>query len=238
LNNLAIVLHDKGDLAAAQEYYDRALTIRTATLGEGHPLTAQSLSNLAFLYHDRGDTERALDLSRRVLAIYRTAYPGDHPDIAYSLQNLAGWLVEDGDYAGAEPLFDEALAMHRRLVPADHPDIAITQSAVALLRLQTGHAAEALEAATAAGTTLDAAYGRDHWRSAWAHVLEGAALAALGRLSEAEPQLRSAYDVLSHSSGARPSQLTRARQCLGDLYAALDRPDEAARYRSTVAATP
>ena len=55
LDNLASLLHDQGDLAAARPLYERALAIREKVLGPDHPQTAQCLNNLAALLQDQGD---------------------------------------------------------------------------------------------------------------------------------------------------------------------------------------
>jgi len=230
LNNLAFVLHDVGEYKAAEANYQEALTMRRELLGEQHPLLGQSLNNLAFLYNDMGDADRAIKLSREALAIYRAAYPGDHPDIAYGSQNLAGWLVEDGEYEKAEPLLREALEMNLRMFEPSHPDIAITQTGMAVLFLRTTRGASALELAQAAYESLAESYGPDHWRTAWALATLGASLMELSRYDESEPLLLESYNNLRSNAGARPANVAIARQYLVDLYSALDRPEEAARY--------
>jgi tetratricopeptide (TPR) repeat protein len=237
LNNLAFVLHDSGDYQSAEDYYQRALDLRLRFLGEAHPLTAQSLNNLAFLYYDLSDNERALEFSRRALTTYRNAYPGDHPDVAFGLQNLAGWLVEEHEYDTAETMLEEALAMNERVLPTDHPDIGITQSGMAVLLLETGRADGALMIAASAKDILVASYGEDHWRTAWAQSLEGAALAALERFDEAEPLLLRGYEVLSTNAGARKSQVSAALKYIVDLYTSWNRPSDAARFRELTAAS-
>ena len=237
LNNLAFVLQDKGELLEAEDYHRRALEIRLASLGDAHPSTAQSLNNLAFVYHDLGKTAEALEYSRRALETYRKAYPDDHADVAYGLQNLAGWLVEEGDYAAAEPLLQEALAINQRVLPAGHPDIAITQSGMVVLLLATDRAGEALELVRSASTSLTAALGVDHWRTAWAHALEGAALTALARFAEAEPLLLDAFAALRNDSGARATQIDSTAQYLVDLYTAWGRPEDAGRFGQFETAT-
>src|SRR5437016_2277783 len=74
LNNLALLLHDRGELAAARGLFERALTIRERVLGPDHPHTAASrralergsdrkaatsLNNLGTLLHDQGDLRAA-----------------------------------------------------------------------------------------------------------------------------------------------------------------------------------
>jgi tetratricopeptide (TPR) repeat protein len=52
LNNLALLLENQGDLAAARPLYERALAIREKALGPEHPETATGLNNLASLLRE------------------------------------------------------------------------------------------------------------------------------------------------------------------------------------------
>jgi tetratricopeptide (TPR) repeat protein len=55
LNNLALLLHAKGDLAGARPLLERALAIREKALGPEHPDTATSLNDLASVLRDLGE---------------------------------------------------------------------------------------------------------------------------------------------------------------------------------------
>jgi tetratricopeptide (TPR) repeat protein len=87
--NLALLLHDQGDLAAARPLYERALAIYEKVLGPEHLDTAQSLNSLALLLHDRGDLAQARSLYERALAIYEKERGPEHPDTATVRDNLA-----------------------------------------------------------------------------------------------------------------------------------------------------
>jgi tetratricopeptide (TPR) repeat protein len=69
LTNLARLLQDHGDVAAARPHYERAIAIREKVLGLEHPDTANSLTNLAGLLQDQGDLAAARPLLERSLAI-------------------------------------------------------------------------------------------------------------------------------------------------------------------------
>jgi Flp pilus assembly protein TadD len=57
LNNLAILLKYKGDLAGAEPLLRRVIEARERTLGPEHPDTLRSLNNLANLLKDKGDLD-------------------------------------------------------------------------------------------------------------------------------------------------------------------------------------
>ena len=69
LNDQALSLESKGDYAAAEPLYRRALAIAEKALGPDHPHTATSLENLAGLLESKGDYKGAEPLYRRALAI-------------------------------------------------------------------------------------------------------------------------------------------------------------------------
>jgi hypothetical protein len=63
LDNLALLLSDQGDLAAARPLHARALAVHEKVLGPEHPDTATSLNNLAGLLSHQGDLAEAGDRS-------------------------------------------------------------------------------------------------------------------------------------------------------------------------------
>jgi tetratricopeptide (TPR) repeat protein len=92
LNNLAVLVHEQGDLDGARRLHERALAIREARLGADHPDTATSLDNLAGVLGDQGDLDGARRLHERALAIYEARLGTDHPATRQSRQNLADTL--------------------------------------------------------------------------------------------------------------------------------------------------
>jgi hypothetical protein len=60
-----VLLHTKGDLAAAETLYREALVARLATLGDRHPGTLQSISNLGALMLGKGNLNAASSAAPR-----------------------------------------------------------------------------------------------------------------------------------------------------------------------------
>mgnify|MGYP002837905179 CR=1 FL=1 len=54
-NNLGLLLHLKGDLAASEPLHREALEGQRATLGSRHPSTLTSICNLGTLFYTKGD---------------------------------------------------------------------------------------------------------------------------------------------------------------------------------------
>ncbi len=128
LSDLAQLLNDQGDLAAAEPLYREALAMDQRLHPGDHPRVATDLNNLSSLLDDKGDAAGAEPLARQALEMRRRLYPGDHEDVAESLNNLAGLMIGGnrgtGDVEGAEKLYREVLAMSRRLYKGDHPRLA------------------------------------------------------------------------------------------------------------------
>jgi tetratricopeptide (TPR) repeat protein len=120
LNDEALSLESKGDLAAAEPLFRQAVAIAEKSLGPNHPDTAGSLNNLASLLESKGDYAAAEPLYGRALAIVETTLgPGD-PRTAAALDNLAGLFEAEGNYAAAEPLYRRALSIAEKALGADH----------------------------------------------------------------------------------------------------------------------
>ena len=236
MNNVAFVLHDKGDYAAAETMYRQVLEMQRGLLGPDHPDVALALNNLATVLEDERDLDGAVAVSRESLAIYRAAHPGAHPDVARGMKNLAVRLQQQGQTEEAEQMLRGALAMRVELLDAGHPDIAKDQTALARLLVDLGEFEEARALADTARITFTETLSEDHWRTAVAASVEGAALTGLVRYPEAEELLKGAFAVLSDDSAVRSSYVTETVRRLADLYAAWGKPEEAARFRAELAA--
>jgi len=85
-NNLAALLHDKGDLAAADESYRRALQILRGPSGVGprHQFIARVLHSRARLHHEAGDLQTASALCREALAMRKSLLRPGHSEVQAS----------------------------------------------------------------------------------------------------------------------------------------------------------
>jgi tetratricopeptide (TPR) repeat protein len=232
VNNLAMVLHDEGRYAEAEPLYREVLETRRQALGAEHPEVARALNNLAFLLYDKGDRDVAMGTARQSLALYQRLFTGDHPDVATGLANIGGWLTVAGDYAAAEPLVRDALEMRKRLYGDRHTEVALSEAALAHLYYETRRFEQARALAHAARQTLSDTLAPEHWRTAWAASVEGAAFAGLSRYENAEPMLIAGLRTLQRDpgSGSRVVYIDTTRRFLADLYRAWGKPQLAVSY--------
>jgi len=218
LENVALTARSKGDLADAEALLRQSLEIHRALQGENHPEVGRALFNLASVQYDRGATHEALANMRQALAIYRKAYPADHPEIAVVLNVMGFGLTMAGDYVQADRYLEEGLAMRRRLFNDKSPEIASSLMMLGVLRVDQGQYPEALELAQSARGIFTAALSAEHWRTAIAESIEGAALTGLGRYAEAEARLTHGCGVLSKNNGGGWVYRSLAQQYLDTLH--------------------
>lgn len=96
---LAAALHDvgelyrvRGDLAAAEPYFWRALPAWAASVGAMDPRMAVTLSSLALIFEARKEYAKAVPLVEQALKVREVAYGVEHSRIVPSLEQYAGLL--------------------------------------------------------------------------------------------------------------------------------------------------
>jgi CHAT domain-containing protein/Flp pilus assembly protein TadD len=121
-NGLAILYaYSLNDFERAQEYFQRALRIRTTTLGPEHPDTIETINLMGFLYHVTGDFSRAEASFKKALALRTKVLGPDHPDTADSQVYLAGLYMNEGRYGEAEVLLRQSLENEAQAVSTRYP---------------------------------------------------------------------------------------------------------------------
>ena len=98
-SDLAGALHDlgelyrvRGDLAAAEPYFWRALPVWAASVGAMDPRMAITLSSLALVFEARKEYAKAVPLVEQALKVREVAFGVEHPRIVPSLEQYAGLL--------------------------------------------------------------------------------------------------------------------------------------------------
>jgi len=115
LNNLGIVAFKQGDLAAAREFFRKALAIHERKAPNSLE-TAGSLNNLGNLAWQQGDLATAVDLFRKALAIHEQKAPNSLL-VAGSFNNLGIVAWKQGDLAAARKYYRKALAIQEEKAP-------------------------------------------------------------------------------------------------------------------------
>ncbi|MEM7355821.1 MAG: serine/threonine-protein kinase [Acidobacteriota bacterium] len=218
-NNLASVLVLRGKLQEAAAIYRQGLVERRARFGERHINVARSLRNLGRVHYLASDFSAAEPLLRQALEIRLEHHDRDTPAVATVLGDLGRLAHARGDPDAAETLLHEALDIHRRRLGGAHLKVATLEKDLAEIARQRGDL-------DTAGTLLERAQHNIHqqraegdWIRADVQSVYGAYLANLGRLDEAEPILRQAYENLERVRGANILPTLNAGRRLAQLEA-------------------
>ena len=119
-HNLAMLLHNRGELTAARRHYERAILLR--------PDAAETHNNLGNVLQDEGDLAAAEASFRQALQL--------RPDFAEALNNCAKLLDQRGQIVEAIDCYDRALRLK--------PDFAVAHFNRATLCFRRNQIAEAL----------------------------------------------------------------------------------------------
>jgi tetratricopeptide (TPR) repeat protein len=133
VDRVAKLLHDFGDLEAAEPLCREQVESRAKALGEHHTDTLEACNNLALLLHQLGKLEEAEPYSRRKLAGCRATLGDRHPDTITAIDTTSQLLSDLGKLDQAMPLKRESLAEKRRTLGDRHPDTLLSVNNLAVL---------------------------------------------------------------------------------------------------------
>jgi tetratricopeptide (TPR) repeat protein len=191
------------------------------------------MNSLAGLYRSEGNFAESEALYGKALDAERKGIGEEHPFGLETLNGLASTYQVEGKYAQSEGLYTKALGIARRVLGDAHPRTLGALSSLGRVNLQrqnySGAAATLREALAGYEKAMP-----DAWERFDCQSLLGAALAGQKKYAEAEPLLLSGFDGLlkrQAAIAARPA-LSEAADRIARLYAAWDRPAQAAEWRS------
>jgi tetratricopeptide (TPR) repeat protein len=192
MNILGVLLHERGNFAAATSHYKRALEVRERVCGLDKGPTATTLNNYAMLLQERGCLEEAIQYCERALRIREALFGFENKSTATSLHNLAVLLLEQDDLEGAASNFNRALEIRQKLLGTDHPFTATTLSKLGIVRCEQGKMDEARRLCEQAKAIFENFFGESHPSTA-------VALENLARVYEVEGELEQALEFLQRA---------------------------------------
>jgi serine/threonine-protein kinase len=228
LLNLGLVLHSKGDIAAAEPLYRQAL----ATVRQSQPKhtleETEIMNHLAQLFLSKGQLDEAEKMHRDELAIRRSLLGKDNLDIAQSLNDLAVVLGTKGDYSSAERLHREALSILRKSKKGDDAYIAVTMSNLASIvvdsRKDYPEAEQLYQQALAMRERL---YGHEHPLVAWTLYNYAFTLYQKGDYARAADLAQKALKMRGKTLNDEHPVVAGSLQVLGRSLLALNHADQA-----------
>ena len=128
----------------------------------------------------------------------------------------------------------ESLELQRELLGAEHPRVAVTETELGRVLLSTGRYSDAADIAATARESLAAALSDDHWRTAWAGVIEGASRARLDDFGAAEELLLPGLEIIEADPAAGDLRKDTTLRFIAHMYDEWGKPDRAAFYLAMV----
>lgn len=118
LARLHAYLHNDWD--RARSYFEKALAIRTESLGAEHPDTLETINFMGYLFQVTGELKRAEENFQKALTLREKILGPDHADTADSQIYLGSLYLLQGRYADAERLLLAAAPNEPREVSGRH----------------------------------------------------------------------------------------------------------------------
>ncbi len=196
-SSMADLYRDRGEFSKAKPLFEKAVQVHTRVWGADHPDTARSMNNLGLLYRDLRHYEQAIALFKQALIVYQQRYGEQHIATARGLNNLSVTYRLQGKHLEAERLAVRALSI---AVAQPNALLSFIYFNLAQIKMETGHAAEAIFYAKQAVNVLqqlrtgllemDKEIQEDFLRhNRWLYKVLAGWLIDTGRLPEAEQVL-------------------------------------------------
>jgi serine/threonine protein kinase/Flp pilus assembly protein TadD len=228
MNNLGLILKDRGDYDGAEAMYRTALDMKRRVLAPGDPELGSTLMNLGLLrFYAHSDFAGAEALITEALDIEQRALGPDHPYIAHCLAALGSIRSAQGDLDGAAALLREALDMRRRVYDGDHVDIGVNLNDLGLALKRKGNLDEAEPFYRESLAMRRRLFGDEHASVAASLQNLGMLLRDRGDYDGAEEMLVEALRVRRAVQGDRHVDVALALIGIGTLHLARGKYEEA-----------
>jgi len=227
----------------AEQIYREVLKDRREALGPKHKSVANTLNKLGQHLHWQNRLAEAEPLLRKALAMQTELLGADSLPVGETSLALGLLLDEKGESGQAELLLRKSLEIHRAKFNPEHVIIGHVTKHLGELLLKTERFKEAEPLLREALENQIAQRTPHKWYVPIRRLLYGRCLARLGRYEDAERELLKVHELLE-AYRARTKDQTyeevmrssrRARVIvshLADLYEALGKPDQAAKWRA------
>jgi serine/threonine protein kinase/tetratricopeptide (TPR) repeat protein len=237
MNNLATCYWSARRLDQSVPLFEQVLMLRETKLGRPHPDTQMAVANLGVNYKDAGRLAEALPLLEEAHNTSR-----QHPAyLRWVTAELLDGYAKAGKTTEAATVAREVIADARRTLPKDSPPLAneFAQTGLSLLTVQAWTDAEVV--------LRECLAVREKWQpNAWntfnTRSMLGGALLGQQKYAEAEPLLLAGYEGMKQREKTIPPQgavrLPEAADRLVELYTALGKSEEVARWRAERAKYP
>jgi serine/threonine-protein kinase len=232
LINLGASQFDRGRYVEAETFYVQALETLSAFHGPDHFATASAMTMLGRTLVYQNEFDEAVPLLERALAIQERVHGPVHPRVASALNDLGGAALQQDRLDDAEAAFRRMLAIYRQVYGQEHYLLGLATANIASVLSDKREYAEAETLFREAIAIYERTQGPSHFNAGIGRIKLGRVLLRQGRIAEAERESRAGYEILAGQVAPSVSWLRAARADLVQVYEALGRPADAARFRN------
>jgi len=229
-NMRAVVAAEIGDYDRAERLLAGVIEGLTAARGADYADGLSARSNQVWLLTRLGRLDEAIALGEKTLPITRRVFGEEHLETLTIENNLAVAYRQSGRFDDAEPLLRHDLEVSRRVLGDKHPDTLVSVNNMGRFYYESGRIVEAERLYAEAVSSTREVMGPGYIGLGISSLGYGRTLVALERYADAEPALLEAHRILEAQFGARDGGVLVAAAALAEVYVALGRPDEAARW--------
>jgi eukaryotic-like serine/threonine-protein kinase len=232
--NLGTAYRTLGRFDDAVALLEETLSLQKSKLGQGHPDTWITMNMLGAAYRDNGRLADALPLFQEALVQFRANLGTDHSETLDIMSNLADCYDSLLQPAQAESLWRELASIWKKKAGPDSIKYASYLAGLGnnlLVQLNWTDA----EAALRECLTIRETKQPDEWFTFNTRSVLGGALLGQKKYAEAEPLLLQGYEGMKQRAAKMHPRarirLTETQERLVELYNAIGRQDEAAKWR-------
>ncbi len=224
-------------VATAEEDYKKLaalsherLELLRKRLGERHPEVAQALSDYALSQNYLGDFAGAERTFLEVIDMEIALLGPDHPEVAAARENLGNVYYRSGQLDKCAKNLEVVLAIRRKALGDDSESVARTLTNMATVYKKAGNDEAAERTYREAIPRLTSKLGPDHPDVGMTLLGFGDLLRKIGKYPESETALKRSLDIRIKAFGESNDMAQRTIKILADLYAAWNKPAQAAAY--------
>jgi tetratricopeptide (TPR) repeat protein len=219
LYSLAVLGYQRGALAEARAWLDRAREITNATLGEDHPHAGFIAALEARVLLEQGEPRPARRHAEQALAIGEATFPPHHTSLWLRHRTNCEVLLAINAIAEAVHHAEQALAIAQEGPTSKPADVAISLSELASVERRRGDLAAAREHYQRSLTLTEAADEADEQMLAQRALALGETERDLGELEAAVEHLSASLLAYERLEGSAALQAAMPRLQLAELQA-------------------
>lgn len=235
---VAILLSDLERWDESIEMFKQLIARRSRINGPEHTTTLSLKNSLAVAYlQSRRFAEGEVVMREMADAYDKVFGPGSSEALMLS-GNMGGALRQQGKVDESGPYYQRAYDGYLEKFGALHPRTIQNQHNYGNYLFDAGRFDDAYRMQQGALENGLKTFGEKHPVVSETLTGVGRAATVLGRYEEAEKALLASLAMKEELLGKDSTRLQSTRDALADLYEAMQRPDEAARYRASESGTP